>query len=101
MFNGWLSVSLLFSLEVFKVRVNTLKLAGVRGGLILRLIYEVHSLSPHGKASKLIYIDLAKAKSEALDNNYSLLKQNIKSRDSAKRRRQLRRAVKNNNSLIT
>ena len=100
MFNGWLSVSLLFSLKVFKVRVNTLKLAGVRGGLILRLIYEVHSLSPHGKASKLIYIDLAKAKSEALDNNYSLLKQNIKSRD-AKRRRQLRRAVKNNNSLIT
>ena len=100
MFNGWLSVSLLFSLKVFKVRVNTLKLAGVRGGLILRLIYEVHSLSPHGKASKLIYIDLAKAKSEALDNNYSLLKQNIKSR-YAKRRRQLRRAVKNNNSLIT
>ena len=100
MFNGWLSVSLLFSLnlnrKVFEVRVNTLKLAGVRSGLILRLIYEVHSLSPHGKASKLIYTDLAKAKSQALDNIYSLLKQNIKSRD-AKRRRQLRRAVKNNN----
>ena len=63
---------------------------------MLRLIYELHNLSPHGRASKLIYIDLARAKSEDLDNIYSLLKQHIKSRD-AKRRRQLRRAVKNNN----
>ena len=43
------------------------------------LIYELHNLSPHGRASKLINIDLARAKSEALDNIYSLLKQNIKS----------------------
>ena len=111
MFNGWrLSVSLLLTQRFFEARVNTLKLffhfcekiedssilAGVRGGLILRLIYELHNLSPHGRASTLIYIDLARAKSEALDNIYSLLKQNIKSRD-AKRRRQLRRAVENNN----
>ena len=40
--------------------------------------------------------DLARAKSEALDNIYSLFKQNIKSRN-AKRRRQHRRTVKNNN----
>ena len=40
--------------------------------------------------------DLARAKSEALDNIYSLFKQNIKSRN-AKRRRQRRRTVKNSN----
>ena len=62
----------------------------------MRLIYELRNLSPHGRASKLIHTDLAGAKSEALDNIYSLLKQNIKSRD-AKRRRQLLRAVENNN----
>ena len=42
------------------------------------------------------YIDLARAKSEALDNIYSLFKQNIKS-CNAKRRRQRRRTGKNNN----
>ena len=39
------------------------------------------------------YIDLARAKSEALDNIYSLFKQNIKS-CNAKRRKQRRRTVK-------
>ena len=68
MFNGWrLSVSLLLTEKFFEARVNTLKLffhffekiedssilAGVRGGLILRLIYELHNLSPHGRASTL------------------------------------------------
>ena len=42
------------------------------------------------------YTDLARAKSEALDNVYSLFKENIKS-CNAKRRRQRRRMVKNNN----
>ena len=42
-------------------------------------------------------IDLARAKSEALNNIYSLFKQNIKS-CNAKRRRQRRRTVKNNNT---
>ena len=42
-------------------------------------------------------IDLARAKSEALDNIYSLFKQNIKSCD-AKRRKQLRTTVKNSNT---
>ena len=41
-------------------------------------------------------MDLARAKTEALDNIYSLLKQNIKS-CNAKRRRQRRRSVKNKN----
>ena len=41
-------------------------------------------------------MDLARAKSEAVDNIYSLFKQNIKS-CNAKRRRQRRRTVKNNN----
>ena len=47
-------------------------------------------------------MDLARAKSEALDNTciYSLLKQNIKL-GNAKRRRQRRRTVKNNNRLIS
>ena len=42
-------------------------------------------------------IDLARAKSEALNNIYSLFKQNIKS-CNAKRRRQRRRTAKNNNT---
>ena len=42
------------------------------------------------------HMDLARAKSEAFDNIYSLFKQNIKS-CNAKRRRQRRRTVKNNN----
>ena len=42
-------------------------------------------------------IDLARPKSEALNNIYSLFKQNIKS-CNAKRRRQRRRTVKNNNT---
>ena len=54
------------------------------------LIYELHNLSPHGRASKLIYIDLARAKSEAVVSIYRLLKQNIKS-SNAKRRRQRKR----------
>ena len=41
-------------------------------------------------------IDLARAKREALDNIYSLFKQNIKS-CNAKRRRQRQRTVKNKN----
>ena len=44
----------------------------------------------------LLLIDLARAKSEALDNIYILLKQNIKS-CNAKRRMQRRRTLKNNN----
>ena len=44
----------------------------------------------------LKYIDLARTKSEALDNIYSLFKQNIKS-GNAKRRRQRWRTVKDNN----
>ena len=44
----------------------------------------------------LSYIDLARAKSEALDNIYNLCKQNIKS-CNAKPRKQRRRPVKNNN----
>ena len=43
----------------------------------------------------LLHLDLARAKSEALDNIYSLFKQNIKS-CNAKRRRQRRRTAKNN-----
>ena len=43
------------------------------------------------------YIVLARAKSEALDNIYSLLKQNIKS-CNAKRRRQRERGKNNNRS---
>ena len=45
-------------------------------------------------------IDLARAKSEALDNIYSFLKQNIKS-CNAKRRRQRRRTVKTTIGLIS
>ena len=41
-------------------------------------------------------IDLSRAKREALDNIYSLFKQNINS-CNAKRRRQRRRTMKNNN----
>ena len=48
------------------------------------------------KKSVKIIIDLARAKSEALDNIYGLFKKNIKS-CNAKRRRQRRRMVKNNN----
>ena len=47
--------------------------------------------------TSLILIDLAGAKSEALDNIYSLLKQNIKS-CNVMRRRQGRRMVKNNST---
>ena len=43
----------------------------------------------------LKYLDLAKTKSEALDNIYSLFWQNIKS-GNAKRRSQRRRTVKDN-----
>ena len=46
----------------------------------------------------IIYRDLARAKSEALDNIYSLFKQNIKW-CNAKPRRQRRLTVKNNNVL--
>ena len=42
------------------------------------------------------FLNLAKAKSEALDSIYSFFKQNIKS-CNAKRRRQRRRTGKNNN----
>ena len=47
----------------------------------------------------IIYIDLARAKSEALDNIYSLFKQNIKW-CNAKPRRQRRLTVKNNNKSL-
>ena len=47
----------------------------------------------------IIYRDLARAKSEALDNIYSLFKQNIKW-CNAKRRRQRRLTVKNNNKSL-
>ena len=48
-------------------------------------------------ASTHIYVDLARAKSEALFNIYSLLKQNIKS-CNAKETVKTTRTVKNNNS---
>ena len=46
------------------------------------------------------FLNLAKAKSEALDSIYSFFKQNIKS-CNAKRRRQRRRTGKNNNSRFS
>ena len=59
-----------------------------------------------GQGQRLTYtqiimddIDLAKAKSEALENIYSLLKQNIKS-CYAKRRRQRERWKNNNRSIL-
>ena len=45
------------------------------------------------------FLNLAKAKSEALDSIYSFFKQNIKS-CNAKRRRQRRRTGKNNNRSV-
>ena len=58
-----------------------------------------HSILCIDLLEALQYIDLARAKSEALNNIYSLFKQNIKS-CNAKRRRQRRRTVKNNNRSI-
>ena len=55
-----------------------------------------HSILCIDLLEALQYIDLARAKSEALNNIYSLFKQNIKS-CNAKRRRQRRRTVKNSN----
>ena len=58
--------------------------------------FQVLQVSDKQPVKFLKYIDLARTKSEALDNIYSLFKQNIKS-GNAKRRRQRRRTVKDNN----
>ena len=58
--------------------------------------FQVFQVSDKQPVKFLKYIDLARTKSEALDNIYSLFKQNIKS-GNAKRRRQRRRTVKDNN----
>ena len=67
--------------------IGASKLQGLLEGLV-GLLLSVYCLYK--------YIDLARAKSEALDNIYSLFKQNIKS-FNAKRRKEHRRTVKNNN----